>query len=565
MDRRLETLIFAAAFLAYAWFHQGGGWSQNGRYAMVRAIVEKRAVAIDDFLIYRASALQGRLERAKVSNGSFERDGLRIALAWERGLRVTGESEPDPASVPVRVVAVSGDLVFARGRFHPNKAPGTAFLAVPAYAGMYAVERAFGIDPDTPKALAVGAWLTGVFSVGLLSALAVVAFHRLSGSLLATAAFAFGTMYFPYATMLFEHDVVAACLVLALYAIGRARASGARWAVLAGACAGWAAITNYVTAVVVVMLAIYLAATHRNFRAWMGYAVGVLGPFLLICAYNVACFGTPFTTNYAAQNPLFQTAGSWLGVFVAPDPGVLVEALFSPFRGLLVSSPVLVLAPVGLVMMIRDRRTRGVAWLCAAIVAFYFLFTMSFNAWQGGNGVGPRYLVPAVPFLCLTLPPVIARWRKVTIVLAAASIAINLLVAAVDAQPPVVDVPGRPMWRESPLTEYVLPLFLTGRAHPLLDALVKGTARRSGEDLESVRERAAELPLAIVRGPVSANPIGMYEAWFFTAYPPGSLEAQWNSFNIGELLFPNSRFSLLPLLLVEIFLLVVARKAVGLR
>jgi|KBSSwiStaDraftv2_1062776.scaffolds.fasta_scaffold13327_3 hypothetical protein len=557
MDRRLETALFAAVLLAYAWFHQGGGWSQNGRYAMVRAIVEERTVAIDDFLIYRPAALPGELERVPVRRGVVERDGRRVALSWERGLRVTGEPEPDPSSVPVRQVAVSGDLVFSRGRFHPNKAPGTAFLAVPGYAALHLL----GVEGDSPKALAIGAWLTGVFSVGLLAALAVVVFHRLArdlwpdqpgAALLATATFAFGTMYFPYATMLFEHDVVAACLLLATYAIRRSRAH-AGWAILAGACAGWAAITNYVTAAVVIMLALYV---RRDRRAVAAYAAGVSGPFLLICAYNVACFGTPFTTNYAAQNPLFQTPGLWLGVFAAPDPGVLVAATFSPFRGLFVSSPVLLLAVFGLGWMLRERATRREGWLSVAIVAFYLLFTMSFNAWQGGNGVGPRYLVPAVPFLCLALPPVFARLPKLSAVLAAASIAIFFLVTAVDPQPSVVDVPGRAMWKENPLTEYVLPLFVSGRAEPLIDAVVQATARRSGEDPRALRERVDRgdipgLPLALLRGPVSVNPIGMYEAWFYTDYPPGSPEANGNSFNAGEAVFPGSRLSLLPLLVLE--------------
>ena len=52
----------------------------------------------------------------------------------------------------------------------------------------------------------------------------------------------------------------------------------------------------------------------------------------------------------------------------------------------------------------------------------------------------------------------------------------------------------------------------------------------------------------------------MYEAWFFTEFPPGSLEARWNSFNIGETLFPGSRYSLLPLLIVELVLAFVARR-----
>jgi hypothetical protein len=546
-QRRIDLLLFSAVLLAYAWFHQGGGWSQNARFAMVRAIVEEAEVAVDPFLIYRAGGPPGRLARAEVTEGSFEAEGRRVALAWERGLRVTGEAEPDPESVPVRAVAVSGDLVFARGHFHPNKAPGAAFAAVPAYA----LVRVFGIDLDTPRGLAIAAWLTGVLSVGLLAAIGAVLFHRIAleyasgneaAALLATAAFAFGTMYFPYATMLYEHDVVAACLLIAFYAL-RKSGSGPMWAVLGGAAAGWGAITNYVTAAAVLILAVHLFVRVKDRRAWIGYAAGVSGPFLLICVYNIACFGTPFTTNYAAQNPMFQMTGDWLGVFVAPSASVLLAVTFSPFRGLFVSSPVLLLAVFGLARMLRDVRFRTDAWTCAAITAFYVLFTISFNAWTGGSGVGPRYLVPAIPFLALALPHAISRLPRTTAVLAAASIALQLLTTAVDPQVPIVEVPGRPLWKESPITEYLLPLFVTGRAGPLVDAVVGGR--------EALRERAENLPIARVRGPVSANPIGMYEGWFYMQFAAGSPEANVNSFNVGEIVFPRSRLSLVPLLVIE--------------
>ena len=122
------------------------------------------------------------------------------------------------------------------------------------------------------------------------------------------------------------------------------------------------------------------------------------------------------------------------------------------------------------------------------------------------------------------------------------------------------------MWKESPITEYLLPLFVSGRADPLIDAVVEATARRTGEDARALRARVDRgdipgLPLALVRGPVSANPIGMYEGWFFTAFPPESREARWNSFNIGEAIFPGSRWSLFPLLFVETLLVFVIRRA----
>jgi hypothetical protein len=52
--------------------------------------------------------------------------------------------------------------------------------------------------------------------------------------------------------------------------------------------------------------------------------------------------------------------------------------------------------------------------------------------------------------------------------------------------------------------------------------------------------------------------MGVYEAWFYRLFLPGSPEPEWNSFNAGEFFFPRSRLSLLPLALACGGILVVA-------
>ncbi len=58
--------------------------------------------------------------------------------------------------------------------------------------------------------------------------------------------------------------------------------------------------------------------------------------------------------------------------------------------------------------------------------------------------------------------------------------------------------------------------------------------------------------LGSVEGPVSVNPLGPYEGSFeYLYFPPGSPQCRWASFNLGEFLWPQSRLSLLPLLIVS--------------
>jgi hypothetical protein len=585
--RLTECLLFSAALFGFAYFHPGGGWSQNVRFAMARAVVEERSFAIDSFLIYEPTASAGpadHFERRKVANGTSTIEGRTCTLAWRTN---QGELVPAEANLPadcplvgIDQVAVSGDLAYCRGHFHPNKAPGTALLAVPGYAILFHLERVAGLDPDGWWALTCNAWLTSVLSVGLVSAIGCVLFYRLavelSGgarreALCATVAFGAGTLFLPYGTMLHEHNVVAVALLAAFYCLYHVKTvTQTAWRadarlVLAGVWAGYAATCNYVLAVVVLFLGLYLVSFSRDIRRWAAFGAGVFVPFLALCAYHASCFGTPFATNYHFQNPHFQADGpSFLGVFQPPRSDVLLMLLVSPYRGLFFSSPVLVMGVAGWVTLRQSGRHAAEATLFLAIVSFFLLFNCSFNGWPGGWTVGPRYLVPAIPFLALPLVFAFQRFFRTTAVATVLSLALIVVTTAVDPQCPLgepgfASVAGRPFWRYSPLTEYEIPVFVFGRPDAFLRAQADARFGQSrDEDVEA-------LPMAGVRGPVSVNPQGVYEAGFFKVFPADDPHCRWNSFNAGEFFFPGSRLSLLPLLFAEFLLIFAAWRSTAAR
>ncbi len=633
-ERRISWLLFAVTFIAFAYFHQGGGWNQNVRFAMVRAIVEKRTFSIDSYLIYAgAGSDKGtRLVRVPVRNAEFTLDGKDYAFKW---MDTDGRSIPlnfsggtrfdvrDVTYIEPERVAASGDISFFRSHFYPAKAPGAAFVSVPAYLIIYNTEQIIGQDPDNWWTLTLNAWLTSVFSVGLISALGCVLFYRLAmrlsgdhalGSLLTALTFAFGTMFFPYGTTLYEHNIIAVALLASFFLLYRVKesyiSSGSRlsdrkarlYIFLAGLCAGYAAITNYIMAVVVLLFGCYLVFGVRRKGGWLWFGLGALGPLLMLLAYNVACFSTPFTTNYRYENPVFKTgSGALLGVFVWPRWDVLPMVLFSPYRGLFVSAPVLLLGVYGLSRWLRTDRLRAEAWLIVSLLGFFLLFISAFNGWHGGWAVGPRYFVPVLPFMALPLIYGFEHSFKTACALAVLSIAANLLITAVDPQAPIGNagsamVEGRPQWQYSPLTEYEWPLFSEGRAGPLFRAqrdqvlriydgiLQEGgvpaslraqrvailrneidEAIRSGEPAPLLPARGSgsqqgvalsELPTFV--GPVSVNPMGFYEAWTYRVFLPHSEQARWNSFNAGEFLFEGSRWSLAPLIVIAGLVIAVA-------
>lgn len=554
--RRNEGLLLASTFVAFAWFHQGGQWNQNSRFALVRAIVEEGSFFIDAHLVYLPTSAGGeRFQRAAIQRGEFEFQGNRYALGWMAAggdlVPIAGTASPGATVIDAGLSSASGDIAYYDGHFHPNKAPGPSFLAVPAYFALYHVERMLGLDADQWKVLTVNAWLTSAFTVALLSALGIVLFHRLAlrvsngderAAAVAALTLAFGTMFFPYGTMLFEHNLIAVALLASWYLAYRWKETAGdarRYLVLAGLCAGFAPISNYIMVVPVLMIGAYVLSARKP-NGWLWLGVGLLGPFTLICLYNVVCFGSPFASNYRYMNPGFVEGGAFLGVFGTPRLGVLASVLFSPFRGLFVTSPVLIMGVVGLSRLWRTERLRADALLCIAVCVFFLLFNISFNGWHGGWAVVPRYLGPAMPFLALPIVFAYRQMGRVTLALAAISTATMFVITAVDPQAPVgispvASAPGREPWTYNPVTEYELPLMFTGRATPLLREV-----ERLGGD---------PAILSTISGPVSANPIGVYEGGFYQRFGSGSPQPGWNAFNAGEMLAPHSLWSLLPLIL----------------
>jgi hypothetical protein len=625
--RRFEWLLFFACFLTFAWFHQGGGWNQNSRFSEVRAIVEEGRFAIDDFLIYKVDPddqTGQRFVRLPVRNAEYRWEGEVRALSWvDMAYELYPVNEdsrtPDAKNMPMIEECNSGDIGYVpwTGQFHPNKPPGTTFLAVPAYWLIYHFEKWRGLNPDDWWTLTVNAWLTSVFSVGLVSAFGCVVFFRLARemaggkslpALLATLSLAFGTTFFPFATLMFDHNLTAIFLLTAFSCLWRVRGmerTSAGRVLLAGICAGIAAITNYIAAGAGALIFLYaLLGTlppggkrRWNWRAAIWFSLGVAPLFLVICAYAWVNFGSPFKLSNDFQNPLFQDTSLFLGMFNMPSPYVAGLLTVSPYRGIFFLAPVTIMSLYGLFVWLREKTWVAEARLCLGVFAFFFIVNVCFNGYHGGFAAGPRYLVPGLPFLALPLVVAFLRWRWVTMALALVSLVEQTLLTATDAQNSLAvggharidDEHRKDDFYCQIVGEYAWPLFAYGRAWPVLDKLISVKLEKEDtqlkadgvndaerqtrlatleKDLRASVARGDSNPfiLGAIRGPVSVNPIGVYDGLLtFTFFPAGSMQTDWNSFNVGEFWFPQSRASLLPLLflsggMVVILLVVAARR-----
>src|SRR5205823_12514163 len=127
--------------------------------------------------------------------------------------------------------------------------------------------------------------------------------------------------------------------------------------------------------------------------------------------------------------------GHALGIFGMPSLDALIGITVSPYRGLFYFAPVLVMALGGAVIWLRDRDQLGQLAAIAATSAIFFAFNVSFNGWEGGFGIGARYLVPLIPLWGLAMLRLRGWLRPAMVALAAISFGINFAAAAVDPQP----------------------------------------------------------------------------------------------------------------------------------
>ncbi len=402
--RAHAAILFTVLFASYAYFYQAGGWNQNTRFALVRAITGRGTLRIDGF------------------------------------------------------ENCTGDRSVYGGHFYSDKAPGVAFAAVPFVAAGRLVCRIAGVDPESYAGIAVLSYAATVATSGLGTALAGVCLffvsRRLGARTGAAAAVAFvfglGTPMWAYATIFYGHALSAAGLVLAFtaaVAVGdsesprRDRFLGAA----VGAAAGWATVTEFPAAVPAVILALFalIRARHRGWRHTSEVAAALcltaLACVVVLGAYQWACFGSPFHVAYSSEEGFAAMKEGFFGLSM-PTAERVRQLLTGDYRGLLPLAPVLAVTPVGLALLIWKRDSRGPATVATLIAAFYLLLNASYFYWEGGWSYGPRHLSPGLAFACLGLIPLWARGRlagrMALAALALYGVGLSLVAVSTNPQPP---------------------------------------------------------------------------------------------------------------------------------
>jgi len=436
MPRRWPGIVAALLCLAsYAYFWQSRDWNAASRLMLTYALVDRHTLSID---------------------------GYEHQCADIRRNPLTGETK-------VR----GGDIAVYNGHYYSDKAPGLSLIGALAYA---ALPRRAGLKPHPIDEQAMAYWAADywvtLFSSGIATALCVYVLFRFLQLVGATTWGAFwmaigyglATPAFLYGTLFYGHNVAAACLLTATYALWRSRGvrHGAALsnALLAGLAAGYAVVTEYPAVGAAVLLAITAVLILRRFGPLLAFGYGAALAAAILAIYNWKAFGSPFTLSYAHEaSDLFRavhSAQSPLGLrwWEMPHFERLPELLWLPRRGLLWYAPILALSPLGLLALLLNRRHWALALLLSAIAAWYTWVVLVYPNWDGGWCTGPRLLTAIYPFLALAAGATFVSlrsttWKLLVVPVVLAGMAINLGCVAVGGRfPPSI---------EHPLKQVVLP------------------------------------------------------------------------------------------------------------
>lgn len=422
----------------FAFFVGPPAWNQNSRLALTRALVEDGDVRIDRFHV------------------------------------------------------TTGDKSMRDGHFYSDKAPGVSLLATVPYALFYAERRITGgdlpavrvipLDPTSDAAETTpepderlpgdelaynpahlsALWLCRMVAVSLPTLLAGALFYLLMlrelgrearrGATWATLLWLLATPALGYACGLYGHQLAASCLVIA-FALPILTDEEAEEAevpaslpLLVGAALGWAVLAEYTAAIPVVLIVVWLAWRRGlRFTAWT--IVGGVPWALLLAGYHTWAFGSPLKTGYDFVYLEAFAEGMAVAYGIGwPDPRVAAQLLFGSYRGLFYVAPVLLLAVWGLGSRLVHEPgglRRADLALGLAIAVWYLGLNSGYYMWDGGAALGPRHMVPMLPFVVLGIGPALRRVPTATLVL---GVVACLQVALITAAGPEAPSHGNPIW-----------------------------------------------------------------------------------------------------------------------
>ena len=240
------------------------------------------------------------------------------------------------------------------------------------------------------------------------------------GAFILAAAYGFGTALWPIAAKsLWQHGPSVLWWSITLFAIVKADLVARKESqernlilllILAGTAAGCAFLCRNVNLIGIIFIG--LAVLWRFRFKSIYYCIPAILLSAMLLTYNYGFFGN-WNGGYEELLKLqWQLDRIETGRWATPLSVGLAGQLICPSRGILIFSPFLIFAFVGMIQILRTNNAtwRMLAWTIPIPILMLLLFA-KYSVWWGGNAhYGPRYQIETYPFLILFIA---ALWESI--------------------------------------------------------------------------------------------------------------------------------------------------------
>jgi len=394
--RKDALIIFILLAFVFAYFYQDGGYNGNSRFGLIFAIVQEGRLSIDSY--------------------------------------------------HDKVDTKTGDEAYYNGHYYSDKAIGPSLLGTAFYVPLYWMK----LTLNHPSLVTTMKQILTFLVIGLPSAFAGSLIYILClylsksrfRAFVVTLAITLGTLYLPYSVIFFSHQFTSALLFSAFFMIFLLKKKPETWKngylCLIGLLLGWALISEYPSAIIIFPLVIYYFSivwrntNNRNLRSILLPTLTAIIPISIQLLYNKLCFGNFLSIAYTySDNPYFRTSMQQgvMGIHW-PDWNALYYMTLHPTMGLFWESPVLLLSTIGAGVILLENSYREEAILVLWIICSYLVIMSGYYMWWGGFAVGPRHIIPILPYFVFFLAFVPKRFNWPFVGLSLVSIGQMLIAAA---------------------------------------------------------------------------------------------------------------------------------------
>lgn len=212
----------------------------------------------------------------------------------------------------------------------------------------------------------------------------------------------------PYNTSFFPQPIQGLFLITSTYYVYKSSLTKKNTHLVLGASfLGLSLYVQPTSLVFIPAILVYSILKLKNHRKAILF-VSIVSMLLLSVGYlNYVRFGSLFDFGYGMYGSI-SVHGGWIG---------LLGLIFSPGSGILFFFPLCVLIPFAIKKMYREEKGLSILFIYVIVSSWLYFGTLSYGepfAWSGAGGWGPRYLVPIIPFLTISISYLIRDMKKVT-------------------------------------------------------------------------------------------------------------------------------------------------------